>query len=189
MVRSAANGDAAAWSALVKRFSGLVWSIARAHQLSAADSEEVYQITWLRLTEHLGRLKEPDRVAGWLATTARNESLKTIRAGGRLTVTSDPRMLDRGSEDDSPEQVAIEVEDAADEAQRNRLMWAAFQRLPERCQQLLRILVSTPTPSYLEIAELLGIPIGSIGPTRGRCLARLRGLIGGQGPSGQPTSA
>lgn len=182
LVRSAATGDAAAWSSLVQRFSNLVWSVARAHLLSPADAEEVYQITWLRLTEHLGRIKEPDRIAGWLATTARNESLKVIRARARLTVTSDPLVLDRGSEDDSPEHLAIEAEDAAGQAQRTRQVWAAFQRLPERCQQLLRILVSTPAPSYSAIAEMLGMPIGSIGPTRGRCLARMRRLLGGDGP-------
>jgi RNA polymerase sigma factor (sigma-70 family) len=177
LVTAAAAGDRTAWAALVERFGRLVWAVARSHQLEKADAEEVYQMTWLRLTEHIDRLKQPERVAAWLATTARNESLMIIRAGGRLTVTSDPWLLDQGTEDGSPERAVLDAEQAADDEQRIRRVWAAFGRMPDRCQQLLRLLVTAPRPSYAEIAELLGIPIGSIGPNRARCLDRLRGLM------------
>jgi RNA polymerase sigma factor (sigma-70 family) len=177
LVRAAATGDAAAWTALVQRFSRLVWSVARGHQLDTADAEEVYQITWLRLAEHVHRLNQPERVGAWLATTARNESLKIIRVGTRLTVTSDPAVLDRESDVDSPERIALDAEEAAAHEQRSRRVWGAFRRLPERCQQLLRLLTAVPPPSYAEIGETLGIPIGSIGPTRARCLGRLRALL------------
>lgn len=176
-VRLAAIGDRTAWAALVQRFGGLVWSVARSHQLGQADAEEVYQITWLRLTEHIDRLKQPERVGAWLATTARNESLMLIRAGGRLTVTSDPGLLDRGSDEDSPERAVLDAEQAAADEQRVRQVWEAFRGLPERCQQLLRLLLVAPRPSYAEIGALLSMPIGSIGPSRARCLDRLRGLL------------
>lgn len=177
LVRSAAAGDPAAWRALVAGFGGLVWSVARAHHLNRADAEDVYQVTWLRLAEHIGRLKQPERVGAWLATTARNESVKVIRAGARLTLTGDERVFDRGSDDASPERLAIDAEEAAGKAERVRQVWAAFGRLPERCQRLLRVLLAAPPPSYAEVAEGLGIPIGSIGPTRARCLGRLRALV------------
>ncbi|GAA3281318.1 sigma-70 family RNA polymerase sigma factor [Dactylosporangium vinaceum] len=179
LVTAAAGGDRTAWAALVERFGRLVWAVARSHQLGQADAEEVYQMTWLRLTEHIDRLKQPERVAAWLATTARNESLMVIRAGGRVTVTSDPWLLDRGSEDGSPERAVLAAEQAADDELLLERMWAAFRRLPDRCQQLLRLLVTAPRPSYAEIAELLGIPIGSIGPNRARCLDRLRTQVAG----------
>src|SRR4051795_2193299 len=83
LVLSAAEGDQAAWDALVDRFAGLVWSIARAHRLSAADAADVSQTTWLRLVEHLGRIRDPERVGAWLAATARNESLRPLRRAQR----------------------------------------------------------------------------------------------------------
>lgn len=183
LVQSAASGDQAAWSALVARFSGLVWSVARAHRLTTSDAEEVYQTTWLRLTEHISRIKEPDHVGAWLATTARHESLRIIRLGGRLTVTDDPSLLDPGSEQDSPERAVLDSEAAAAQRQRARRVWSAFHRLPDRCRQLLGLLVvAAPPLSYTEIAATLGIAVGSIGPIRARCLRRLRGLVAGPDP-------
>jgi RNA polymerase sigma factor (sigma-70 family) len=176
LVRLAAEGDESAWSALVRRFSGLVWSVARSHNLGGADAEEVFQTTWLRLTEHVGRIKEPDRVGAWLATTARHESLKIIRAGKRAAPTDDLDALDLG-DDDSPETRFLDAEQsAADDATKQRL-WAAFQRLPDRCRELLRVLIADPPLSYTEISAMFGIAIGSIGPTRGRCLRQLRELF------------
>ncbi len=186
LVRSAASGDRAAWTALVERFSGLVWSIARAHGLGAADAEEVFQTTWLRLTEHVGRLKEPERVGGWLATTARHESLKLIRLRARTTVTDNPHVLDQGSDEASPEQAVLDSEEAATQMRRARQVWSAFRRLPSRCQQLLRILIASPPPSYAEIAAMLDMAIGSIGPTRGRCLQQLRALLAEPDAQGRP---
>ncbi len=177
LVKSAANGDDQAWAALVERFGRLVWSVARGHGLRAADAEEVFQTTWLRLTEHVGRLKEPERVGAWLATTARNEALKVLRAGGRVTVTDDAQLLDRASDVESPERVTLEAEETAAHARRVRRVWSAFQRLPDRCQRLLRVLIASPPPSYVEVAVALDLPIGSIGPTRARCLEQLRKLL------------
>jgi RNA polymerase sigma factor (sigma-70 family) len=177
LVQDAAAGDAAAWTALVTRFSGLVWSVARAHRLGSADAEEVFHATWLRLTENLTRLREPDRVGPWLATTARNESLKVIRLGTRTTITDDLQVLDRASAEESPEAAVLESEEGAARLRRARELWSAFHQLPGRCQQLLRLLIAAPPPSYADIAALLGIAVGSIGPTRGRCLGQLRVLL------------
>ena len=129
LVRSAADGDKTAWSALVEHFSGLVWSIARAHRLGAADAEEVFQITWLRFTENVSRLRDPDRVGAWLATTARNESLKVIRLGARVTATDSPQVLDRASEEGSPETAVLAAEEDADRLRRARQLWSAFEQL------------------------------------------------------------
>ncbi len=177
LVRMAAGGDERAWAVLVKRFSGLVWSVARLPGLGTADVEEVFQTTWLRLTEHIGRLKEPDRVGAWLATTARHEALKAIRARQRTSPTDDLDTLDAGDEH-TPEAVVLESEDDAARTARLRRIWAAFQQLPSRCQGLLRVLVATPPLPYTDIAAMFGIAVGSIGPTRGRCLRRLRELLG-----------
>jgi len=176
LVLSAATGDEKAWAALVQGFSGLVWSVARAHGLGNADAEEVFQTTWLRLTEHVGRLKQPQHVGAWLATTARHESLKAIRAGRRAAPTDDLDALDSG-DDVTPEVVVLESEAAAAEASRMRDLWSAFLHLPDRCRALLRVLISSPPMPYTEISEMFGIPVGSIGPTRGRCLQRLRVLL------------
>jgi RNA polymerase sigma factor (sigma-70 family) len=177
LVRSAADGDQAAWKALVTRYGWLVWSAARGYGLGRADAEEVFQTTWLRLTEHLTRLKEPERVGAWLATTARREAARVVRARARVTVTDDSGLLDRGTDSDSPERLVLESEEATAELTRARQVWSAFQQLSDRCRELLRLLTAVPRISYLEIAATLQVPVGSIGPTRARCLARLRALL------------
>jgi RNA polymerase sigma factor (sigma-70 family) len=178
LIRSAVAGDEQAWTALVDRFSGLVWSVARAYGLPNADAEEVYQTTWLRLAEQLTRLKEPEAVGGWLATTARREAMRTLRMARRIVPVDDPDRLDYGSDEASGEQAVLEREDAAERSQLTQRVWAAFQALPERCRRLLRLLTAVPPPSYLEVAAALEVPVGSIGPTRARCLARLRTQLG-----------
>ncbi len=166
VVARAARGDQAAWDQLVDRYAGLVWAVARGHRLAAPDAADVVQTTWLKLLEHLGGIREPDRLGAWLATTARRESLGVLRRAGRQVPTAD---------------AWAEVEDAAPgpearavAADRDRVLRAAVARLPDRCRILLRVLMADPPPTYDEVAAALGMPIGSIGPTRARCLARLR---------------
>jgi len=178
LARAAAGGDPASWKALVERFSGLVWSVARGYRLSPADAADVFQTTWLRLTENLGRIENPERVGAWLATTARRESLRTVRASARVIPTDDDSVLDLGQVDDrSPEQSVLDSEQAALDVAAARRLWGAFRELSARCQELLRILMATPPPNYLEVASALDMPVGSIGPTRARCLQRLRGKL------------
>lgn len=166
LVRASAAGDEAAWEAIVARFSGLVWATARAHRLAHADAADVVQTTWLRLVEHLDRIRDPERLGAWLATTARHESLRVIRVGGREQPTDEPELFEAPT-DDAIDALLLEPE-------RDGALWRAFSKLSERCRSLLRLLVSDQEPSYEEVGAALGMPIGAIGPTRSRCLDRLR---------------
>jgi RNA polymerase sigma factor (sigma-70 family) len=172
VVRAAAGGDDHAWEALVDRFAGLVWGVARSHGLSEADAADVSQSTWLRLAEHANAIRQPERIAGWLATTARNESVRILRRGHRDIPVG------------TREEVAMDEEtsDVASrilEEERDIALMTAFERLPPRCKTLLRVLTAAPAPSYAEASEVLEMPIGSIGPTRARCLQHLRRCSGG----------
>lgn len=183
LVQSAVDGDAAAWKALVDGLSPLVWSVVRAHRLSDADGHEVYQTVWFRFAQHLGRIREPHKAGPWLASTARHECLKVIRSLRRLTPTDDPQLLDRASEDRTPEQSLIDAEEAAAHSERIRHLWQEFEKLGDRCRQLLRVLMASPPPSYQEVSAALGIAVGSIGPLRQRCLRRLRARLDARGAS------
>jgi RNA polymerase sigma factor (sigma-70 family) len=167
LVAAAADGDQGAWDSLVSRYAGLVWSIARSHRLGPADAADVSQTVWLRLVEHLRSLRDPEHVGGWLATTTRHECLRVIRRAGRELPDEDAAADIPGSSDQSPEWLVL-----SDESR--RLVWLALARLSIRCQTLLRALSTSPDASYAEIAGALEMPIGSIGPTRMRCLEHLR---------------
>lgn len=177
LVQSAADGDAAAWKAIVEGLGPLVWSVVRAHRLRDADAHEVYQTVWFRFTQHLGGLREPDKAGAWLARTARNECLKVLRNANRLTLTDDPRLLDRVSEQGVPEQSLLDAEEERAQSERVRRLWQEFDGLGDRCRQLLRVLIAPSRPSYQEVSAALGIAVGSIGPLRQRCLRRLRARL------------
>jgi RNA polymerase sigma factor (sigma-70 family) len=166
LVPAAADGDQEAWDALVDRFAGLVWSIARGHRLSPADAADVSQTTWLRLVEHLGRIRDPERVGAWLAATARHECLRVIRHAGRFVADGDVD-LDAVGTDPEPSALLLATE-------RTAALWKAVEALPERCRTLIRVLMADPPPSYEDVAEAFDMPIGSIGPTRARCLEQLK---------------
>ena len=179
LVEAAADGDEAAWRAIVERFSGLVWAVARGFRLGPSDAGDVYQTVWLRLAENLRRIKNPDQLGAWLATTARRESLRMVRGRRRDVPMEDAALADLVPADETtPELAALEAEQARLEANRAKQVWRAFRELPARCQQLLRILMATHRPSYAEAAAALDIPVGSVGPTRARCLQQLRRGIG-----------
>jgi RNA polymerase sigma factor (sigma-70 family) len=181
LVRAAAGGDRTAWTAIVQRFSGLVWAITRGYRLGSADAADVYQTTWLRLAEHLDRIVSPERLGAWLATTARRESLRMTRTGARTIHADDVTLVGLGHVDDrSPEQAVLDAEQAVLDSERARQLWRAFGELSARCQQLLRVLMASPPPSYAEVGAALGMPVGSIGPSRARCLDRLRAMLTGK---------
>jgi RNA polymerase sigma factor (sigma-70 family) len=168
IVEAAAGGDQEAWGALVERYASLVWNIARAHRLDAADASDVSQTVWLRLVEHLGKLRQPEALAGWLATTTRHECLRTIRRAGREVPDDDREWSDdRTGAQPGPEGALLLAEKRA-------MVWNALEQLSVRCRTLLRALSSSPDSSYVEIAGALDMPVGSIGPTRSRCLQHLR---------------
>jgi RNA polymerase sigma factor (sigma-70 family) len=175
LTRSAA-GDQAAWNALIEEFGGLVWATTRAHRLNAADAADVFQTTWMRLVENLDRIQDPARVGGWLATTARRESLSVIRRAARVIPRSDD-LPDLPSDAPHPAQRLISEHDAI-------ALHAALERLRPRDHALLRMLAAEPTPSYAEISAALGLAIGSIGPLRARALDRLRREAAGVGLDG-----
>lgn len=176
LLAAAAGGDQRAWDALVERFSRLLWSIARSYRLSEADAADAVQMTWLRLLEHLDRITEPQRLAGWLATTVRRECLQTIRRVKRTGIFVEV-------DEDLPASGAG-VDHSLLVAERDAALWSAVDRLPDGCVRLLRILLGSPPPSYGEVAVWLGMPVGSIGPTRQRCLRRLRDILRRDGELG-----
>jgi RNA polymerase sigma factor (sigma-70 family) len=169
LVAAAARGDEAAWEEIVDLFTGLVWATARAHRLSRDDAADVAQTTWLRLVENLDRIQHPERLGAWLATTARRESLRKIRLGARER-PSDEADLFEAPAHNSIDHLVLQRE-------RDGALWEAFSWLSERCKTLLRMLVAESEPSYEEVSAALGLPIGSIGPTRMRCLDRLQGRL------------
>jgi RNA polymerase sigma factor (sigma-70 family) len=167
LLNRAVEGAQSAWNEIVRRYERLVWSVARTYRLSNADAADAVQTTWLRLVEHLGAIRDPDRLGAWLATTTRREALRlaTRRRRERADVADDQlaQLPDGGPG----------VEDALLATERDRLVMRALGQLDDRCQRLLRVLSMSPPPRYDAVAEAFGMPIGSIGPTRGRCLARL----------------
>jgi RNA polymerase sigma factor (sigma-70 family) len=167
LIAEASTGSQAAWNELVRRFGSLVWSIARAYGLDQADASDVSQTTWLRLVENLSRIRDPEKVGAWIASTARNECLRLLRRAGRQVLVEDDSELDYESSDPGIDRHLLEAE-------RDAALWQAFRRLPERCRMLLRLLMSDPPASYEEISAATGSPLGSIGPTRARCLEQLR---------------
>jgi RNA polymerase sigma factor (sigma-70 family) len=190
LVTRAADGDEAAWQRLVELFSGLVWSVTRAFRLANADAADVFQTTWLRLAEHIRRIDHPDRVGAWLATAARRECLQHLRSAGRAMPTDDLHRLEGTPVLNNPtEEAILEAEREQEDAARAVALWRAMGRLPARCHELLRVLMASPPPSYAEVAAALGLPVGSIGPTRARCLRTLRenlaesGIRGSSSPS------
>jgi len=171
LVRRAVDGDRQAWECLVDQFARLIWSITADFKLVESDAADVAQTTWLRLLEHIDRIEHPDRVGSWLAATARNECLRSLAARKRVVLSDDD--IELGSAvAHGPE---IDERLLADE--RAQTVRDALSRLPRRWQRLLEMLMADPPASYADISDELELPMGSIGPTRGRCLAQLRVLL------------
>ncbi|MEU8261979.1 sigma-70 family RNA polymerase sigma factor [Micromonospora sp. NPDC048999] len=174
LVAAASGGDESAWAELVRRYTPLVYSVIRSHDLSRADAADVNQTVWLRLVEHLSRVRDPQALAAWLATTARRECYRLSRLG-RRTQPFDPydEALDayhgftRTAEAAAPDEELLRAE-------RRQALREGFAQLPPRCQELLSLLTADPPPSYREVAERLSMSVGSIGPAQARCLRRLR---------------
>jgi RNA polymerase sigma factor (sigma-70 family) len=171
LLRRAANGDMTAWNRLIDQFARLIWSITVTFKLAESDAADVVQTTWLRLLEHIDRIEHPDRVGSWLAATARNECLRNLAARKRIVLSDDDVELGNALAH-SPE-----VDERLLAHERDQTVRDAMSRLPGRWQRLLEMLMADPPASYADISDELELPIGSIGPTRGRCLARLRVLL------------
>jgi RNA polymerase sigma factor (sigma-70 family) len=167
LVAAAVSGNRAAWNSLVERFAPLVTSVIRRFRLTESDADDVRQNTWLRLVEHLEGIREPRALPGWIATTTRNEALRVLSARRRVEPV-DPQVDDRldtiNNEDLAMNLLLVE---------RRQAVRAGLAELRSEHRELL-LLVSDPEISYRQISRRLGMPTGSIGPTRARCLQKLR---------------
>jgi len=170
LVIQAAAGDQEAWSRLVDHYARLVWAVTRSFRLTDSDASDVSQVVWLRLLEHIDRV-DPVRVGAWLVVTTRRECLRVLAFRKRVLLTYEPDDFAAVAAD-GPE---LDADMLADE--RAVDVRRALESLPDRWQQLLGMLMADPPAPYAEISEKLGVPIGSIGPIRGRCLEKLRLLL------------
>ena len=169
LLAAAATGDQPSWDELVRRFNSLLWAIARSFRL--AQPEDAVQNTWLRLVENLDGIADPDRLPGWLATTARRECLQLLRREARYPAPEPVEPL----VDLPATGPAVDADLLL--AERDARLWRAVEELAERCRRLLRVLMASPPPPYAAVATALGMEIGSIGPTRQRCLRDLRVVL------------
>ncbi len=174
LVLAAGGGDQTAWNVLVRRLTPRMMAVGRGLGLSIADASDVCQVAWFRLWDRLADLREPERVGAWLVTTVRRESLNHLRMAGRQVPSA-------GDNDEFETDAAPQPDVDADllRNERERALWKAFAQLPARCQRLLRLMMSDPPATYDEVRAALGMPVGSIGPTRNRCLKLLRERLGG----------
>ena len=169
LLRRAGAGDGSAWNDLVERFGQMVWSIARGFRLDDATAKDVSQTVWLKLVENIDKITDPERLPGWLATTARREALRVSKARDRDIATD--------FEYDVPDDISPSLDEMLIDDEENRSVVRAFATLDAVCQQLLRLMMIEPDLSYEEISETTGRPIGSLGPTRARCLDKLKSAI------------
>jgi len=169
LVTRAQNGDQQAWNALIERYAPLVWSICRRYQLGNADAQDVSQNVWMRLVHHLGSLRDPAAIPGWLATTTQRECGRAVRASCSPRVVT----LEPGIENIPEAEVGMAEQELLI-AERHAALREALSDLSPCCQQLIALLTQDPPASYAQISARLGIPVGSIGPSRRRCLDRLR---------------
>lgn len=158
LVGRASTGDKNAWRELVARHTPLVWAVIRAHRLHGADAADVMQSTWAALAENLPRLRRPERLPAWLATTARRECVRVLLQARREVLGEDvePRTPPAFHSDDE------------------RLVWEALGSLPRRCRELLSLVVHAPELTYVQVSRALGIEVASVSRTRGRCVDQLR---------------
>lgn len=181
IVRRASEGDAEAWELIVQEYSNLLWSVVRRFRLNDAQGADAVQTTWLRLLEHLDDIREPERLGGWLATTVRRACLQTLRGYKREELV-----------DGLPEQAADSTERHAQResvcparsvvrTEHRTMVHRALAELPEDHRRLMNLLLATPAPSYREVSATLGMPVGSIGPTRARILNRMRITLAASG--------
>ncbi|HEY0689778.1 MAG TPA: sigma-70 family RNA polymerase sigma factor [Kribbella sp.] len=170
LITLAAAGDQAAWSRLVDHYARLVWAVTGSFRLTNSDASDVSQKVWLRLLEHIDRV-DPVRVGAWLVVTTRRECLRVLEFRKRVLLTYESAAFEAVAGDQPELDADLLADERAVDVRR------ALKSLPDRSQQLLGMLMADPPVPYAEISQTLGVPIGSIGPIRGRCLEKLRLLL------------
>jgi RNA polymerase sigma factor (sigma-70 family) len=171
LVRRATLGDPSAWEAIVARYVSLVWAVALQHGIGSSDAADVAQSTWVRLLEHIQDIRDPERLGAWLATTARRESLRVVEMRRRVVLEGDDGAFD------GPDRLLPPTDERLLAEERGQHVRDALDTLPPAWQSLVRLLMADPPMSYQQIGDELGLPVGSIGPTRGRCMTRMRASL------------
>lgn len=169
MLRLAADGEQRAWDALVDRFGQMVWSVTRGFRLDEAAAKDVSQTVWLKLIERIDTIEDPERLPGWLATTCRREAMRVARVRKRDVPTD--------FEYDVEDKASPSLDEMLIDDEENRFVVQAFKALDETCRELLRLMTIEPALTYEDISRATGRPIGSLGPTRARCLDKLKSAI------------
>ncbi|WP_137122808.1 RNA polymerase sigma factor [Segeticoccus rhizosphaerae] len=164
------EGDPAGLDDLVRLLSPVLWHVVRAYGLERDRAEDVVQTTWLTLVRRADSVKDCQAIGAWLTTTARREAWRQSGAESRTSTATDEFLADKVPPGQSAEAEVL-VRDEQDR------LWAGVRQLSDRCQRLLRIVAFSPRPNYTDLSDELGMPVGSIGPTRGRCLDKLRTLL------------
>jgi RNA polymerase sigma factor (sigma-70 family) len=161
------DGDSTGLDDLVRLLSPVLWQVVRATGMDRDRAEDVVQTTWIALVDHADSITSPQGIAAWLCTSARREAWRAGRQASRERPVEDQVLAHGLPDHESPEHQVVLDDEAA-------LVRECLEKLPERCQKLLRIVAAGPRPNYTDVASTLGMPVGSIGPTRGRCLDKLR---------------
>lgn len=182
LVARAIAGDEEAWAEIVRRHTKLVMARVRQFRLSPSQAEDVAQTVWLNLLEHLGDLRDPEALPGWISTATRHECIRMANLS-RRSVPVDPQAGRFDVQDDA------ELDGDLLRTERHAALRAALAELPDHQRRLLLLLSTDPPPTYQEVSAQLGIPVGSIGPTRQRGLARLRQTAAIRSYLGAPTGA
>ncbi|MDQ1535676.1 MAG: hypothetical protein QOE58_69 [Actinomycetota bacterium] len=169
LISAAVSGNQEAWNAIVNRYAAVVWSVCRQFRLSQADAADVSQTVWLRAVESLSSLREPAALPGWLATTTRRECIRATNTASRQPWSLEDQVHEPPADEES---TALDV--GLLEAERRAMVREALAELPAQCQRLLTMVFGEDPRPYAEISSRLSMPAGSIGPTRSRCLDKLR---------------
>lgn len=167
------GGDSTALDDLVATMTPVLWQIARSYRLTQEQAEDVVQNTWLTFVRKHSSILDTTAVGAWLTLTTRREAWRVVRRSGRDVPVDDEALESRAPTQRSAESEVVEGD-------RNSRIWTAVESLPERCRRLLRVVAFSARPDYAGLAEELNMPIGSIGPTRGRCLGKLRDALRGE---------
>jgi RNA polymerase sigma factor (sigma-70 family) len=164
------TGDRDAMATLVRQVTPLLWHVARSFRLDVSSAEDVVQNTLLAFVQHSDEIAEPQAALRWMIVTARREAMRAIQLRNRVELVDETARTAPAPPEEEPERIVLTQAT-------QRVLWRNVSKLSQRCRQLLRVIAFADRPDYAALSVALGMPVGSIGPTRGRCLAKLRLLL------------